>query len=79
MLRWARGGCHKEESGTHYFKDLFLHPVRFVAHVVGLGAFRTQNAGALFYMFRWAQCRSHEKRARTHYAGRVVHSDASGA
>jgi hypothetical protein len=42
-LGWAQCGSHKKRAGTRRAELVFLHPVRFVGHVVRSGASGARN------------------------------------
>jgi hypothetical protein len=79
----------QEAHWTRYTKLVFLCPVRFGGHVVHSGVSGVRNINAIFFILRWARCRSHKKHAGTGYTehvflhsvrsgGHVAHSSASG-
>jgi hypothetical protein len=71
MLGWAQCGSHKKRTETRLIEPVFLHPVRFVAHVVRSGTFMVRSVDTLFFMLGWERCTSHKKRTRTRYTEHV--------
>jgi hypothetical protein len=87
MLRWDQYGFHKERTGKHYTKLVFLHPVEFVGQVVHSGASTVRNVDAIHFMLGWDWYGFNK---RTRYAelvflhpvasaGRIVHFAQFGA
>jgi hypothetical protein len=61
----------RKAQRTRYAKQMFLHPVGSVGHVVHCVVSGTQNIDALFFMLLWDRYGFHEKHDGTHYAKHV--------
>ncbi len=65
---------------TRYAKQMFLHPVGSVGHVVHCVVSGTQNIDALFIMLLWDRYGFHKKRDGTRYAKLVfLHPEGSAS
>jgi hypothetical protein len=73
--------------GTRYGEIVFLHPVKFVGHIVHSGTSGEQNIDTLFFLIASARCGFHKKSVGTCYTklvflhlvgsvGHIVHSSA---